>query len=541
MEKYRTSIFNDVIGPVMRGPSSSHAAASVRIGQMLKMAARNKIVKAAVDYDINGSLAETHDGQGSDMGLAAGFLGLEMTDPKMPGAVEIAKTSGLDFQINILDYGAVHPNNYRIKTFAADGNEHNWEAISTGGGMIRIWRFNGFEIDIMGDYHELLVISDCKNTNYSGGETACDARTEIEKLIPDFEYISESHGTGVAHNGQVCINIKTTSKIEDETINKITALAHVRELIQMYPVLPTLSKKGCTVPYSNAEELLQYTKDNKRNMWELAAYYESIRGNISENEVFEKMADIADIFINCVKEGLAGTSYKDRILGPEAHLIEKGIKEKTLLPSDLLNNIIKNITAIMEVKSSMGIIVAAPTAGSCGCLPGTILGIGETLNLSKEELVKALLASALVGVFIANKSGFAAEVAGCQVECGAGSAMAAAGTVQIMGGTVRQCIDAAAIALQNVSGLACDMVANRTEVPCLGKNIMCGVNAAAAATMAMAGFSNVIPLDETIEAISDIGKSLPASLRCTLGGLGKTGASQRIREKLETEFGSHCR
>ena len=138
----------------------------------------------------------------------------------------------------------------------------------------------------------------------------------------------------------------------------------------------------------------------------------------------------------------------------------------------------------------------------------------------------------LIGVFIAESATFAAEVAGCQVECGAGSGMAAAGVALMLGGTVAQCLDAASMALQNITGLACDPVANRVEVPCLGKNIMCGFNAVACANMALAGFDKVIPLDETIAAVYDVGLMLPLDLRCTLGGLGKTPASFAIRKRL---------
>ncbi len=143
-----------------------------------------------------------------------------------------------------------------------------------------------------------------------------------------------------------------------------------------------------------------------------------------------------------------------------------------------------------------------------------------------------MLAAGLIGVFIAESATFAAEVAGCQVECGAGSGMAAAGVALMLGGTVAQCLDAASMALQNITGLACDPVANRVEVPCLGKNIMCGFNAVACANMALAGFDKVIPLDETIAAVYDVGLMLPLDLRCTLGGLGKTPASFAIRKRL---------
>jgi len=279
MEKYLTSIFNDVIGPVMRGPSSSHAAASARIGRMLRMAAKNKIKNAVIEYDINGSLAETHDGQGSDMGLASGFLGFDLTDPRVPDAIKIAKAQGIDIRMNILDYGANHPNNYRIRIFTGDGREHCWEAISSGGGMIKIWSFNSFEISVMGDYYELLIIAKNQNASRTGGASvscgANGARAEIEKLLTGYEYITES-----LHGGLTCINVKAASKINDEIKNKIAALGNVLEIVEMDPVLPTQSKRGCSVPFSNAEVLLQYVKNDNREMWQLASYYESVRGSI---------------------------------------------------------------------------------------------------------------------------------------------------------------------------------------------------------------------------------------------------------------------
>ncbi len=158
----------------------------------------------------------------------------------------------------------------------------------------------------------------------------------------------------------------------------------------------------------------------------------------------------------------------------------------------------------------------------------------ETILYTKhaEEIVHGMLAAGLIGVFISEGATFSAEVAGCQVECGAESGMAAAGLIQMFHGTVEQCVDAASIALQNVTGLACDPVANRVEVPCLGKNIMGGSNAIVSANMALVGFDKVIPLDETIAAIYDIGLKLPLELRCTFGGLGKTNTSIEISKRL---------
>jgi len=139
----------------------------------------------------------------------------------------------------------------------------------------------------------------------------------------------------------------------------------------------------------------------------------------------------------------------------------------------------------------------------------------------------------MIGVFIAAHATFAAEVGGCQAECGAGSGMAAAALVSLMGGTTQQAVNAASMALQNILGMICDPVANRVEVPCLGKNVMAASNALACANMALAGYDSVIPLDEVIQTMDEVGKMLPSALRCTaLGGLSITKTSLEIEKRL---------
>lgn len=150
-------------------------------------------------------------------------------------------------------------------------------------------------------------------------------------------------------------------------------------------------------------------------------------------------------------------------------------------------------------------------------------------------MARAMLAAGMIGVFIADQATFASEVCGCLVECGAGSGMAAAGLVTLAGGSARQAVDAASMAIQNVLGLICDPVANRVEVPCLGRNVLAASNAIACANMAMAGYDAVIPLDEVIETMSRVGRSLPMELRCTaLGGLSITPTSKIIENRLSS-------
>ncbi len=198
-----------------------------------------------------------------------------------------------------------------------------------------------------------------------------------------------------------------------------------------------------------------------------------------------------------------------------------------------MNRAVLYVTALMEVKSSMGVIVAAPTAGACAALPGTCVAVAEEMGLSEETMAKALLAGGLIGVFIATRWTFAAEVGGCQAEAGAAACMAAAALVTLADGTLAQAVAAASMALQNMIGLICDPVASRVEVPCLGKNVMAAGNAIACANMALAGYDPVIPLDEGIETARRVGDQLPRELRCTaLGGLSMTPTSLAIEQKL---------
>ena len=202
-----------------------------------------------------------------------------------------------------------------------------------------------------------------------------------------------------------------------------------------------------------------------------------------------------------------------------------------LIDGGVLNQMVLYTTALMEVKSSMGVIVAAPTAGACAALPATCLAVGEAMELSDEEIAKGMLAAGMIGVFIATHWSFAAEVGGCQAEGGSAAAMSAAALVTFSEGTVEQAVGAASMAMQNMLGLICDPVANRVEVPCLGKNVLAAGNALSCANMSLSGFDAVIPLDETIAAAKAVAERMPREHRCTaLGGLAVTPTSKAIEK-----------
>jgi L-serine dehydratase len=181
----------------------------------------------------------------------------------------------------------------------------------------------------------------------------------------------------------------------------------------------------------------------------------------------------------------------------------------------------------------MGVVIAAPTAGACGGLPGCLIGYADHIR-NDESLADGFWAAGLVGLFIAMDATFAAEVAGCQAETGAGSAMAAAGLVEMCGGTAQEAFDAASMALQNVMGLVCDPIANRVEIPCLSRNANGAGNALTSANMVLGGIQAVVPLNETIVTMLKVGQALPSSLRCTaLGGLSDTPTARRMEAGIE--------
>jgi L-serine dehydratase len=261
--------------------------------------------------------------------------------------------------------------------------------------------------------------------------------------------------------------------------------------------------------------------------------YEVARGGLTGDEVVAKMVDIVRLLRRSIAQGIAGTTYDDRILGHQSGAFERHLKGGRLLDTGLLNRSVLYVSALMEVKSSMGIIVAAPTAGACAALPASCIAVAEEMGLSEEDMARAMLAAGLVGVFIASRWTFAAEVGGCQAEGGSAAAMAAAALVTLAGGTLSQALAAPAMALQSMLGLICDPVAGRVEVPCLGKNVLAASNAISCANMALAGFDPVIPFDEVVDAAKRVSAQMPRELRCTaLGGLATTKTAQAIELKL---------
>ena len=511
------SIFNDVIGPVMRGPSSSHCAAAVRIGRIARDLMDGEIHDVLIEFDPDGSLVTTHESHGSDMGLFAGLMGWDTTDERLVDSTKVIRESGVNVKIEIVPISADHPNTYKI-TLTNSRETHVMTAISTGGGIIEVIEIDGAKVSLAGDYYETLIYF----------------KTDENQLLA---YLNENIQTDEIHliRGEFTqfIEIKTQKCLKQETISKLYSKFDIQSIKKIAPVLPILSHQNIEVPFITCAEMLAYNRDKNLDLWELAVLYERARGAITDEQVIQKMTDIINIMQSAIDTGLAGTKYANRILGYQSGNFQTQMDNRHLIDGGVLNRMILYTTALMESKSAMGLIVAAPTAGACGGLPGACIGAADAMCLPMDDLTRAMLAGGMVGVFIAAHATFAAEVGGCQAECGSGSGMAAAGLVTLAGGSTEQAVNAASMALQNILGMICDPIANRVEVPCLGKNVLAASNALACANMALADYDPVIPLDEVILTMDEVGKMLPSALRCTgNGGLSITETSKEIEKRL---------
>lgn len=514
------SIFNDVIGPVMRGPSSSHCAAALRIGRLARDVMSGDLREVLVEFDRNGSLATTHTSQGSDMGLFGGLMGWSADDQRLPDSARALREAGVQVRCDICNLDDPHPNTYRL-TLANSSVRHALKAVSTGGGMVEIIEIDGFPVSIVGDYFETLVCVDGPGREIAGRLAEAPA---VDAVL--------LHESG----GAVLVEARGQQFVDQTALNNILEGALVRYVRRLAPVLPVLSRRNMTVPFSTCSEMLSQQVSGIPPLWELAVQYEASRGNLDSEQVVAMMRNIVRVTRRSIQDGLAGTEYDDRILGHQCGRYQARMEAGQLLAAGVLNRIVLYVTALMEVKSSMGVIVAAPTAGACAALPGACVALGDERQLSDEAIAQAMLAAGLIGVFIATHSTFAAEVAGCQAEAGAASCMAAAALVTLADGTTAQALAAASMALQNCLGMICDPVASRVEVPCLGKNVIAASNALVCANMALADYDPVIPLDEVIDAADRVGRSLPRELRCTaLGGLSTTCASVNIKNRLSDQ------
>ncbi|MBP2058767.1 L-serine dehydratase [Lactobacillus colini] len=287
--------------------------------------------------------------------------------------------------------------------------------------------------------------------------------------------------------------------------------------------------------YNHIKEIVTAAQTTKKTISELIIEQECKISGLPRNIIWNKMKYNLSTMQAAVERGQAdqGVFSKTGLTGGEAVKIKNYRLHNRTLSGDIMMSAVQNAVATNEVNAAMGIICATPTAGSSGTLPGVLFMLKDRLNLSEEQMIRFLFTAGGIGMVIANKAEIAGATGGCQAEVGSASAMGAGAAVEIAGGTAQQSSTAVAIALSNLLGLVCDPIAGLVEVPCVKRNAIGAANALIAADMALAGCTSTIPADECIEAMKEVGHSMPESLRETgLGGLAGTPTGIAIKTKI---------
>lgn len=271
--------------------------------------------------------------------------------------------------------------------------------------------------------------------------------------------------------------------------------------------------------FTNGKQLLDLCTENNITISRVMFLRETQYLEQDTVLVTQKMEHAYDI----MKQSIHRALNEDLIgmggmIGGESKKLDALRKSGKNICGTLISKAITYAIGVLEVNASMGLIVAAPTAGSSGVIPGVLCAVQEEYNMEDAVIIQSLYTAAAVGYLITRNATTAGAEGGCQAEVGSASAMAAAALTQLMGGTPAQCLDAASFALINILGLVCDPVGGLVEIPCQNRNAMGASNAVISAEIALSGIESVLPVDEAIEVMYRVGRSLPVQLRETSQG-----------------------
>jgi len=509
----KVSIFNEVIGPIMRGPSSSHTAASYHLGKLIRDLLNETPKQVIISFAKNGSYAEVYHQQGSDLGFATGIMGKEIISDGFSDALRNAEKSGIDIQFKVKEFEQkVHPNTISITGVSKDGSEIDVIAKSIGGGAVQIDELNNWPVHITGDSHEIIIEFDTRKSDIITAELGgCEGIISVSE---------RSRGTK-------SLITQKLSKSPDENILK--RLGDTKGVSRVWCITPFFYAPIGEAIFQSAQEMVSSAVERNLTLGKVSLTYESTLLGISEKNAMDEMYRRYLLMKSGVENGLK-LQEGMQLLVPTAGKIMKAEKEGKLYTGGTHTRAAVRALAVMHVNSSMGVVCAAPTGGAAGTLPGVLTTLFEEKGLGKEEIALAMFAASAVGLILAIKGTFAAEVAGCQVEIGAAGAMGAAAIVEAAGGSAKEACDAAAIAFQNTMGSVCDLVQGIVEIPCHTRNAVAASSAFVCADLVMGGYVNPIPLDETIDAVMSVGNMLPRELRCTaLGGIAMAPSAQRMK------------
>lgn len=525
----------DVLGPVMIGPSSSHTAGATRIGWLAHQIIGTS--PAAITLRFEPGLMHTYKGHGTDAGLVAGLLGHREDDPFIRVALAAAARTGLGPTVESLSADGPR-NRMECDVLPPTGERRRVLGISVGGGNVLISQIDGMEIHLDGSCAGLLLQHD---------SLAIDQDILAELGRRGFWTESASSGrprdaratAGGSQPGGLTF-VPGPTALDRDQIGQLVSnygpqglrggrwIPGLREL----RVNPTDRKPL----FVSGADYLSLAAGKAQAMPAIAIQYERALTGRSEESIRAEAHSTLAVMREAVRTGLEQPLHlmAGFVPGDDGRRVWARAADGATLVGGRFARAIARSLAVAEVNASMGKVVAAPTAGSCGVLPGVVLTVAERTVISDEQIADALLIAAAVGAIVGRGASFSGSVGGCQGEVGIAAGMAAAAAAYLGRGDGEAILHAAAMAMKNLIGLACDPAAGPVEVPCIKRNVGGVSIALSAAEMALAGVRSAIPFDEVILALKNAQDLLHEDLRDnTLGGLGSTPTASYLKQRWE--------
>lgn len=516
------SVF-DVLGPNMIGPSSSHTAGTAIIAFLAHKMIGAPITE--VEFTLYGSFAKTYRGHGTDRALLGGIMGFTPDDTRIRDSFHIADERGLSYRFLINETETdIYPNTADIRMTNSAGQVMTVRGESLGGGKVRIVRINQVKVDFSGEYSAVIVIHQDK-PGVAAHITKCLSDRNVN--IAFMRLFRESKG----HTAYTIV--ESDNRLPEHITESLRENTHVYDVMviqsqneQFEPVERIDDTEPTTelIDFKNAKELLQLCSSQQLPISEVMRRRECELAETTRKAVNSRMKRALEIMKASAKEPIKNPGKSmGGLIGGEAKKLSVHQDNGKGICGSILSRGITYAMAVLEVNASMGLIVAAPTAGSSGILPGLLLSLQEEYELPDDRIIDAMFTAGAIGCLAMRNATVAGAVGGCQAEVGTAAAMAAAAAVELMQGTPEQCLDAASAVLMNMLGLVCDPVGGLVEYPCQNRNASGVANALIAAELSLSGIRQLIPLDEMIASMYEVGRRLPSELRETaLGGCAAT-------------------
>lgn len=498
----------DSLGPIMSGPSSSHTAGMARIGRMGRSLVGGTPERITLHFF--GALSHTYKGHASDSAVVAGLIGEREDSPGIRHALRLAAERGVAVEIRTHPDSDRNPNTVSME-LARGGRVYVVAGVSVGGGEIEMTELEGFPVCLRGNEDGALFVGP----------------DGLERAAFEGRLGALSGFSCVRDGGRVLYQC-----LAEKPFPEGVGMPG----LEMFPVRNILGNKLADADplFSTLAGMAEQAERAGGNLPGLIERYEERRSGTARDAVRAAVLHCWEMMKASMAEGLSGKSdmLAGLVPGDAGFRLARRAEAGQTLSGRAVGMAVARALAVMENNGSMRCVVAAPTAGACGVLPGAFLSVAEERGIGDGAIVDGLLVAAAVGVLVAMRAPISGALGGCQSEIGVASAMTAAGLAQLGGGTPEQVVHAAAIALKNLLGLICDPVAGPVEIPCIKRNAVGVSNAFAAADMALAGITSRIPPDEVIDALINVQGLLHPDLRGNLrGGLASTATGMALKEE----------